>query len=67
VRGEIDRNEGTETGLDVGEEKGEPVKAARTSSRRRIACCGRRLLECRRRRKARIGAAVEPTAVKFQC
>jgi hypothetical protein len=67
VRGQIDRNERTETGLDVGKEKGEPVKAARACPRRRIACCGRRLLRCRRRRKTFVDATVEPTAVKFQC
>jgi hypothetical protein len=67
VRGQIDRNERTETGLDVGEKKGEPVEAARASSRRRIACCGRRLLRCRRRPKTFADATVEPTAVKLQC
>jgi hypothetical protein len=67
VRGQIDRNEGTETGLNVGEEKGEPVKPARARTRRRIARCGRRLLECRRWRKTDLGAAAQPTAVKFQC
>jgi hypothetical protein len=67
VRGQIDRNERTETGLDVGKEKGEPVKPARACPRRRIACCGRRLLRCRRRRKTFADATVEPTAVKFQC
>jgi hypothetical protein len=46
VRGQIDRDERPEAGLDVVEEKGEPVKAARACPRRRIACCGRRLLEC---------------------
>jgi hypothetical protein len=67
VRGQIDRDERTEAGLDVGEEKGEPVKPARARARRRIARCGRRLLECRRWRKTDLGAAAQPTAVKFQC
>jgi hypothetical protein len=57
--------------LDVGKEKGEPVKAARACKaarpRRRIACCGRGLLPYRRRRKTSVDATVEPTAVKFQC
>jgi hypothetical protein len=67
LRGQIDRDERTETGLDVGEKEGEPVEAARACPRRRIACCGRRLLRCRRRRKTPADATVEPTAVKFQC
>jgi hypothetical protein len=67
VRRQIDRDERTEAGLDVGKEKGEPVKAARARARRRIARCGRRLLECRRGRKTYLGAAAQPTAVKFQC
>jgi len=67
MRGQIDRNERTEAGLDVGEEKGEPVEAARACARRRIACCGRRLLRYRRRRKTSADATVEPTAVKFKC
>jgi hypothetical protein len=67
VRSQVNRHERTETGLDVGEEKGEPVKAARARARRRIVGCGRGVLRCRRRRKTRFGAAAEPTAVKFQC
>jgi hypothetical protein len=47
VRGQIDCDERTEAGLEVVEEEREPVKAAR-APRRRIARCGRRLLECRR-------------------
>jgi len=67
VCGQIDRDERTEAGLDVGEKKGEPVETARACSRRRIAYCGRRLLRCRRRRKTTADATVEPTAVKFKC
>jgi hypothetical protein len=67
VRGQIDRDERTKTGLDVGKEKGEPVEAARTYPPRRIACRGQRLLRCRRRRKTSADATVEPTAVKLQC
>jgi hypothetical protein len=48
VRSQIDCDERTEAGLEVVEEKREPVKAARARARRRIARCGRRLLECRR-------------------
>jgi hypothetical protein len=48
MRGQIDRDERPEAGLDVSEEEGEPVEAARARPRRRIARCGRRLLECRR-------------------
>ena len=67
MRGQVDGNEGTEPGLDVREEKGEPVKPARARLRCRSAGRGRRLLRRRRRRDAAIDAAIEPTAVKFQC
>jgi hypothetical protein len=67
VRSQINGDERTESGLEVVEEKREPVKAARARARRRIARCGRRLLECRRGRKTYLGAAAQPTAVKFQC
>jgi hypothetical protein len=67
MRGQIDRDERTEAGLDVGEEKGEPVKAARARARRRLVRCGRGVLRCRRRRKTCFGAAAQPTAVKFKC
>ncbi len=64
---QIDCNERTKTGLNVRKEEGEPVKTARTRPRRRTRCCGRRLLQCRQRRKTDVGAAVEPTAVKLKC
>ena len=67
MRSQIDRNERTESGLDVREEEGEPVETARTCLRRRTRCRGRRLLQCRQRRETDVGAAVEPTAVKFKC
>jgi len=57
LRGQIDRHEGTEAGLDVGEEEGEPVEAARARARHRIAGCGRGLLRGRRRHK--LGAAAQ--------
>jgi hypothetical protein len=52
--------------LDVGQEKGEEVEAARARTRRRLFGEGRRLLRCRRWRKTCLGVAAEPTAVKFQ-
>jgi hypothetical protein len=67
MRGQIDSNERTKTGLNVRKEEGEPVKTARACLRRRTRCRGRRLLQCRQRRKTGVGAAVEPTAVKFKC
>ncbi|MGZ3351084.1 MAG: hypothetical protein ACXU89_19300, partial [Xanthobacteraceae bacterium] len=60
-------NERTKPGLNVREEEGEQVKAARTRLRRRARCGGRRLLQCRQRRKTDVGATVEPTAVKLEC
>ena len=67
MRGQIDRDERTKPGLNVRKEEGEPVKTARTRLRRRTRCCGRRLLQCRQRRKTDVDAAVEPTAVKLKC
>jgi len=65
-RREIDRQERTEAGLDVGEEESEGVERARARLRCRSLRCRRRLLRCRRRRKPGRGVAVEPTAVEFQ-
>ena len=48
LRGQVNGDERTETGLDVGKEKGEPVKAARARARRRIVHYGRGVLRCRR-------------------
>jgi len=67
MRGQIDRDERTKSGLDVRKEEREPVETARTCLRRRTRCRGRRLLQCRQRRKTDVGATVEPTAVKLKC
>jgi hypothetical protein len=66
MRSQIDSNERTKTGLNVGEKKGEPVEAANAPRRRRRLCCRHRVLRWRRRRNSAVGAAVEPTAVQFQ-
>jgi hypothetical protein len=67
MRGQIDSNERTKPGLNVRKEEGEPVKTARARLGPRTRGGGRRLLQCRQRRKTGVGAAVEPTAVKFKC
>jgi hypothetical protein len=64
VSGEIDRDERTEPGLDIGEKKVEPVEAARARRRGRRPRGGRRLLA--RQRDTASGEAAEPTAVEFQ-
>jgi hypothetical protein len=65
VSGEIDRNERTKPGLDIGEKKVEPVEAARARRRGRRDRGGRRWA-ARRRRDIASGEAAEPTAVEFQ-
>jgi len=66
VSGEINGDERTEPGLDIGEKKVEPVEATR-ARRRSGRDRGRRGQAApRRRRDIAPGEAVEPTAVEFQ-
>jgi hypothetical protein len=66
VSGEVDRDERTEPGLDIGEKKVEPVEAARARGRGRRGRGRRRQAARRRRRDIAPGEAAEPTAVEFQ-
>jgi hypothetical protein len=63
MRGQVDCDEGTEAGLDIGQKKREPIEAAR--ARRRIRSARR--LRRRWRREGAIGTAIERTAGKLEC
>jgi hypothetical protein len=64
VGGEINRDKRTKAGLDIGQKKSKPIEAA-TAGRSRVGRCRQRLPRCRRR--SRVAAAAERTAVKLQC
>jgi len=64
VRGQIDRDKWTKTGLDVSQEKSKPIKSARAGGRRGGGRFRKRL---RRRKRWRGAAAGADRAVKLQC
>jgi len=67
MRRQVDRNEGTESGLNVRQKKGEPVETANASARRCGISSRRRLLRGRRGYKNALGRAAERAAVNGQC